>query len=168
MYSLWPFFILFFFFARNWKKNLFDVKVAFQVISDYAIDFICRIQRGFSRFCGHLKIIKEEVTRNDYLINNVWLFDWWFVLDLPQCFSCSLGFALSFLPNGAHGYHLKHSGLSHQIFWKNKQQISPCEIQMHKTLLIKKFSMNSFYWKLQPKCVKMLQWHFNWDVSKNT
>lgn len=37
------------------ETYLSDIKVAFQVISNYAVEFICRVKRGFCRFCGDLK-----------------------------------------------------------------------------------------------------------------
>lgn len=37
------------------KKYLSDIKVSFQVVSHYAVEFICRVERSFCRLCGDLK-----------------------------------------------------------------------------------------------------------------
>lgn len=47
---------------RKLDKYLSDIKVAFQVISNYAIEFVCRVERGFSRFCGDLKNITDSTS----------------------------------------------------------------------------------------------------------
>lgn len=36
------------------KHYLSDIKVPFQVISDYSVEFLCGVQRGFAGLCGDL------------------------------------------------------------------------------------------------------------------
>lgn len=55
---------------RKLDKYLSDIKVTFQVISNYAIEFICRVERGFSTFCGDLKIDARSTGSTDSLT-------WW-------------------------------------------------------------------------------------------
>lgn len=37
------------------KKYLSDIKVSFQVVSHYAVEFICGVERSFCRLCGDLQ-----------------------------------------------------------------------------------------------------------------
>lgn len=46
---------------RKLDKYLSDIKVAFQVISNDAVEFVCGEERGFRGFCGDLKKKKHPV-----------------------------------------------------------------------------------------------------------
>lgn len=54
---------------------LSDVEVAFQVITDDTVEFVCREERSLSRFCGDLKYLKNRL--NWELQVQTWRLDEW-------------------------------------------------------------------------------------------